>query len=164
MTRRDDSRIIRIVHPICCGLDVYKESVSACVIFPDSNGEEQHEIYVFGTFTDDLRQLRQWLLDHECPVVTMESTGGLLAPDAQCIGRNGSGRKTDIEDSQWIAGLSRHGLLKGSFIPPQAVRQWRDLTRLRKKYVQSATTGNGLTSFLNRQTPRSIQWYRIYSV
>lgn len=52
--------------------------------------------------------------------------------------RNVSGRKTDIGDSKWIAGLLRHGLLKGSFIPPQAVRQWRDLTRLRKKYVQSA--------------------------
>ena len=52
--------------------------------------------------------------------------------------RKVSGRKTDIGDSRWIAGLLRHGLLKSSFIPPQTVRQWRDLTRLRKKYVQSA--------------------------
>jgi transposase len=150
MTRKDDSRIIRIVHPICCGLDVHKESVSACVIFPDSNGEEQHEIKVFGTFTDDLKQLRQWLLDHECPVVAMESTGvywrpvhNVLEQTVQVVlanarnMKNVSGRKTDIGDSRWIAGLLRHGLLKASFIPPRTVRQWRELTRLRKKYVQS---------------------------
>jgi transposase len=150
MARKDDSRIIRIVHPICCGLDVHKESVSACVIFPDSNGEEQHEIKVFGTFTDDLKQLRQWLLDHECPVVAMESTGvywrpvhNVLEQTVQVVlanarnMKNVSGRKTDIGDSRWIAGLLRHGLLKASFIPPRTVRQWRELTRLRKKYVQS---------------------------
>ena len=79
MTRRDDSRIIRIVHPICCGTDVHKESVSACVIFPDDNGEEQYEVKVFGTSTDDLTRLRDWLLGHACPVVAMESTGVLLA-------------------------------------------------------------------------------------
>ena len=151
MTRKDDSRIIRIVHPICCGLDVHKESVSACVIFPDDKGEEQCEVKVFGTFTDDLRRLREWLLEHDCPVVAMESTGVYWRPvhnvleDAVRVVlvnardmRNVSGRKTDIGDSKWIAGLLRHGLLKGSFIPPQTVRQWRDLTRLRKKYVQSA--------------------------
>ena len=150
MTRKDDSRIIRVVHPICCGLDVHKESVSACIIFPDSNGEEQHEIKVFGTFTDDLKQLRQWLLDHECPVVAMESTGVYWRPVQNVLEqtvqvvlanarnmKNVSGRKTDIGDSRWIAGLLRHGLLKASFIPPRTVRQWRELTRLRKKYVQS---------------------------
>lgn len=150
MTRKDDSRIIRIVHPICCGLDVHKESVSACVIFPDSNGEEQHEIKVFGTFTGDLKLLRQWLLDHECPVVAMESTGVYWRPVHDVLEqtvqvvlanarnmKNVSGRKTDIGDSRWIAGLLRHGLLKASFIPLRTVRQWRELTRLRKKYVQS---------------------------
>jgi transposase len=151
MTQREDSKVIRIVHPICCGLDVHKESVSACVIFPDDNGEEQCEVKVFGTFTDDLTRLREWLLEHDCPVVAMESTGIYWRPvhnvleDAVHVVlvnardmRNVSGRKTDIGDSKWIAGLLRHGLLRGSFIPPQTVRQWRDLTRLRKKYVQSA--------------------------
>jgi transposase len=151
MTQRDDSRIIRIVHPICCGLDIHKESVSACVIFPDSEGREQNEIKEFCTFTDDLMRLRQWLLDHNCPVVAMESTGIYWRPVHNILEdvvrvvlvnarnmRNVPGRKTDIGDSRWLAGLLRHGLLKGSFIPPQAVRQWRDLTRLRKKYVQSA--------------------------
>jgi transposase len=151
MTQRDDSRIIRIVHPICCGLDIHKESVSACVIFPDSQGREQYEIKEFGTFTDELMRLRQWLLAHDCPVVAMESTGiywrpvhniledaiGVVLVNARDI-RNVPGRKTDIGDSRWLAGLLRHGLLRSSFIPPQEVRQWRDLTRLRKKYVQTA--------------------------
>jgi hypothetical protein len=75
MTQQDDSRIIQIVHPICCGMDVHKKSISACIIFPDSNGEEKHEIKVFGTFTDDLTRLKDWLIEHECPVVAMESTG-----------------------------------------------------------------------------------------
>jgi transposase len=150
MTRRDDSRIIRIVHPICCGLDVHKESVSACVIFPDDKGEEQCDVKIFGTFTDDLMRLRGWLAAHNCPVVAMESTGvywrpvhNVLEDSVQVVLANARemhnvpGRKTDIGDSRWIAGLLRHGLLKSSFIPPQDVRQWRDLTRLRKKYVHT---------------------------
>ena len=150
MTRRDDSRIIRIVHPICCGLDVHKESVSACVIFPDDKGEEQCDVKVFGTFTDDLMRMRDWLSEHNCPVVAMESTGiywrpvhNVLEDSVQVVlvnardMHNVPGRKTDIGDSKWIAGLLRHGLLKSSFIPPQDVRQWRDLTRLRKKYVHT---------------------------
>ena len=150
MTQKDDSRIIRIVHPICCGLDVHKESVSACVIFPDDKGEEQCDVKVFGTFTDDLMRLRDWLAAHNCPVVAMESTGvywrpvhNVLEDSVQVVlvnardMHNVPGRKTDIGDSRWIAGLLRHGLLKSSFIPPQDVRQWRDLTRLRKKYVHT---------------------------
>jgi len=150
MTRGDDSRIIRIVHPICCGLDVHKESVSACIIFPDDKGEEQYDVKVFGTFTDDLMRLRDWLAAHNCPVVAMESTGvywrpvhNVLEDSVQVVlvnardMHNVPGRKTDIGDSRWIAGLLRHGLLKSSFIPPQDVRQWRDLTRLRKKYVHT---------------------------
>lgn len=150
MTQKDDSRIIRIVHPICCGLDVHKESVSACVIFPDDKGEEQCDVTVFGTFTDDLMRLRDWLAAHNCPVVAMESTGvywrpvhNVLEDSVQVVlvnardMHNVPGRKTDIGDSRWIAGLLRHGLLKSSFIPPQDVRQWRDLTRLRKKYVHT---------------------------
>ena len=150
MTRREDIRIIGVVHPICCGLDVHKESISACVIFPDKEGVDQYDIQVFGTFTDELMRLRLWLLDRECPVVAMESTGIYWRPvhnvledsvrvvlvNARDI-KNVPGRKTDIGDSKWLAGLLRHGLLKSSFIPHQEVRQWRDLTRLRKKYVQT---------------------------
>jgi len=150
MTQREDSKIIEIVHPICCGLDVHKESVSACVIFPGKDGADQYDIKEFGTFTDDLQRLRSWLLEHECFVVAMESTGIYWRPvhnvledvvdvvlvNARDI-KNVPGRKTDIGDSKWLAGLLRHGLLRGSFIPSKTVREWRDLTRLRKKYVQT---------------------------
>jgi transposase len=107
-------------------LDVHKESVSVCVIFPDGNGEEQYEIKVFGTFTDDLTRLREWLMEYDCPVVAIESTGvywrpvhNVLEETVQVVlvnardMRNVSGRKTDIGDRRWIAGLLRHGLLKG---------------------------------------------------
>jgi transposase len=150
MTHSKDSKIIGVVHQICCGLDVHKESISACVIFPDKDGVDQHDIKVFGTFTDDLMRLRSWLLDHSCPVVAMESTGIYWRPvhnvledavqvvlvNARDI-KNVPGRKTDIGDSKWLAGLLRHGLLRSSFIPFKEVREWRDLTRLRKKYVQT---------------------------
>jgi transposase len=150
MTQSEDSKIIGIMHPICCGLDVHKESISACVIYPDKDGVDQYDIKVFGAFTDDLMRLRSWLLDHSCPVVAMESTGIYWRPvhnvleaavqvvlvNARDI-KNVPGRKTDIGDSKWLAGLLRHGLLRGSFIPSKDVREWRDLTRLRKKYVHT---------------------------
>ena len=150
MTQKDNSKLIGIVHPICCGLDVHKESISACVIYADKDGIDQYDVEEFGTFTDELMRLRSWLLDHECPVVAMESTGIYWRPVHNVIEesfqvilvnardiKNVPGRKTDIGDSKWLAGLLRHGLLKSSFIPPMVVRQWRDLTRLRKKYVQT---------------------------
>lgn len=150
MTRKDDSKIIEIVNPICCGLDVHKKKISACIIFPNSSVTDHCKVKEFGTFTDDLQELRSWLLEHECPVVAMESTGIYWRPvhnvlegvvhvilvNARDI-KNVPGRKTDIGDSKWLAGLLQHGLLRGSFIPPKSVRQWRDLTRLRRKYVQT---------------------------
>lgn len=150
MTQKDNSKLIGIVHPICCGLDVHKESISACVIYGDKDGIDQYDVEAFGTFTYELMRLRSWLLDHECPVVAMESTGIYWRPVHNVIEesfqvilvnardiKNVPGRRTDIGDSKWLAGLLRHGLLKSSFIPPMVVRQWRDLTRLRKKYVQT---------------------------
>jgi transposase len=138
------------MHPICCGLDVHKESISACIIYPDENGLDQYDIEVFRTYTDDLMRLRSWLLDHSCPVVAMESTGIYWRPvhnvledavrvvlvNARDV-KNVPGRKTDIGDSKWLAELLRHGLLRGSFIPSKDVREWRDLTRLRKQYVHT---------------------------
>ena len=94
--------------------------------------------------------MRSWLLEHDCPIVAMESTGvywrsvhnvlegymEVILVNARHI-KNVPGRKTDISDSKWLAGLLRHGLLRGSFIPPREVRDWRDLTRLRRTYVES---------------------------
>lgn len=143
---RKNSEIIEIVHPICCGLDVHKESVTACLLYPDEAGREDSEIRVFETFLDSLQQLKEWLLEKECPIVAMESTGVYWRPVHNVLEgavqvllvnpghmRNVPGRKTDVSDSQWLAGLLRHGLVRGSFIPPREVREWRELVRARRK-------------------------------
>jgi len=150
MTRKDNITILSIKHPVCCGLDVHKKIISAYLISLDKKGKEQSEIKEFGTFTDELIDLRNWLIKNECPIVAMESTGVYWRPVHNIIEeftevilvnarhiKNVPGRKTDISDSEWLAGLLRHGLLRGSFIPKKEVRQWRELTRLRKSYTQS---------------------------
>jgi len=145
-----DNKILSVIHPICCGLDVHKAKISACLITTNESGKEDYEIREYGTFTDELIQLREWLLDNNCLIVAMESTGVYWRPVHNIIEgylevilvnarhvKNVPGRKTDIEDSRWLAGLLRVGLVRGSFIPEKAVRQWRELGRSRKKYSQS---------------------------
>lgn len=165
MTKRLDTSSIsavptgrQVVHPICCGLDVHKEKISACLISTVSHsGEAEIEIREFGTFTDELVELRKWLLSQDCPIVAMESTGVYWRPIHNVIEgymevilvnarhvKNVPGRKTDIADSKWLAELLRHGLLSrayrqagGSFIPEKEIRQWRELTRARRKITES---------------------------
>ena len=153
MTARNERTIVSVVNPICCGLDVHKESITACILFNDNKGKEQTIIQEFSTFTDDLFSFRDWLLIHNCPILAMESTGVYWHPvhnilegyvevilvNARDI-KNVPGRKTDIKDSEWLAGLLRHGLLRSSFIPPKEVRVWRALTRMRRKYVNSQSS------------------------
>ena len=116
----------------------------------DNQGKEEYEIREYATFTDELIKLREWLLDNDCPIVAMESTGVYWRPVHNIIEgylkvvlvnarhvKNVPGRKTDIEDSRWLAGLLRVGLVRGSFIPEKAVCHWRELGRGRKKYSQS---------------------------
>ena len=99
-----------------------------------------------------LRTLKEWLLDNECHVVAIESTGvywrpvfNVLEGSVQVILVNARhtkhmpGRKTDMSDSKWLAGLLRHGLVRGSFIPSKEVRQWRDWCRQRKILVDSVS-------------------------
>ncbi len=150
MTMKSDSTLIQIVHPICCGLDVHKDKISACLITVDDNGAEQHEIKEFSTFTQDLQKMKSWLIENNCPIIAMESTGVYWHPVYNTIEdmievvlvnarhiKNVPGRKTDICDSKWLAGLLRHGLLRGSFIPPENVRILRELNRLRIIYTES---------------------------
>jgi transposase len=150
MTQVEDTSVVTVLHPVCCGLDVHKEFVAACLFTRDSMGREISELETFGTLTDDLVRLREWLLAHECPIVALESTGVYWRPihnilegcltvvlvNARHI-KNLPGRKTDMSDSQWIAKLLRVGFVRGSFIPPKAVRQWRELTRYRKSLVEA---------------------------
>jgi transposase len=150
MASDQNTPILSIVHPICCGLDVHKRTISACVTETRSDGSVQHHLGEFGTFTDELVHLRDWLLELDCPIVAMESTGVYWRPvhnvlegyaevvlvNARHV-KNVPGRKTDIEDSRWLAGLLRHGLVRGSFIPPKDVRQWREMVRLRRSYVEA---------------------------
>ncbi len=79
MTTSKERTIVAIVNPICCGLDVHKESITACMLYNDGNGKEHSILQEFTTFTDDLMQLRDWLLTYDCPVVAMESTSVLAS-------------------------------------------------------------------------------------
>jgi transposase len=150
MTHQQDTAAIRIIHPVCCGLDVHKEKISACLMTIDEQGHEASEIREFGTFTDELVKLRGWLQERDCPIVAMESTGIYWRPVHNVIEhhleiilvnarhiKNVPGRKTDIADSRWLASLLKHGLLRGSFIPSKDIRQWRELTRQRRKVTES---------------------------
>ena len=149
MAQQQNTSILRVMHEVCCGLDVHKKLINACLITTDENGQEDSELRVFQTFTDDLYRLRDWLLDHNCPIVAMESTGIYWRPVHNILEglfeiilvnarhfKNLPGKKTDMSDSHWICGLLRVGLLKGSFIPEKHVRQWRDLTRYRRSKIE----------------------------
>ena len=142
-----------VTYTHCAGLDVHKKTVVACCITPGIKGEKQLEIRTFGTMTADLLALSDWLSLKGVTHVAMESTGEfwkpvynilegnfeLLVVNARHI-KNVPGRKTDVKDAEWIADLLRHGLLRGSFIPPQAQRDLRDLTRQRTNLVQDRAT------------------------
>ena len=151
MKNKKNKEVISVVHPTCCALDVHKKSISACLLTLDEDGNEVEHLREFETYTDAILELKDWLIQYDCPIVAMESTGvywkpvhNILEDQTQVIlvnarhVKNLPGKKTDVKDSRWLASLLKHGLLKGSFIPPKQVRQWRDLTRLRKKHVQTA--------------------------
>lgn len=128
----------------CAGLDVHKDSVVVTVKI-----NLQSDITrTFGTFTKDLKEMAQWLLSHKVSHLAMESTGVYWKPVFNILEDNFHvllvnarhikyvpGHKTDVLDSAWIAKLLSSGLLKGSFIPPQEIREMRDLQRLKKKAV-----------------------------
>ncbi len=140
------------VYERCCGLDVHKKTVVACLITPDSRGKAHKETRTFSTMTVDLLALGDWLRNAGCTHVAMESTGvywkpiynvlegqfELLVVNAQHL-KKVPGRKTDVSDAEWIADLLRHGLLRASFIPSAAQRELRDLTRYRTTLTEERT-------------------------
>lgn len=136
---------MRVVYERCCGLDVHKKTVVACVLT-----STDHETRTFGTMTADLLELVDWLTAERVTVVAMESTGvywkpiyNLLEPEGlELLVVNAKhmkavpGRKTDVKDAVWIADLLRHGLLKASFIPDRAQRELAELVRYRRSLVE----------------------------
>jgi len=134
-----------------CGLDVHQSTVVACLLRVRQDGKVQKQLRTFGTTTRELMGLREWLLSEGCTHVAMESTGVYWKPvyavleggELEIVVANAQqvkkvpGRKTDVKDAEWIADLLCHGLLRSSFVPPQPIRELRDLTRYRRKLVES---------------------------
>jgi transposase len=139
---------------ICCaGLDVHQESITACILSSPLDRKPKPLIKSFGTTTRELLQLQDWLSEHQCTEVAMESTGVYwksvwnilessckltLANPAHI--KNMPGRKTDVKDAQWIAQLHRCGLIQASMVPTQDIRDLRDRTRYRQKLIHMITS------------------------
>jgi len=141
---------MQVVSTHCAGLDVHKKTVVACRSRLQKNGGGvEQERKTFGTTTPDLLELVEWLKEWGCSQVAMESTGDYWKPvynlmegvfevlltNAHHV-KYVPGRKTDLSDAEWLTDLLRHGLLKGSFIPPKGQRDLRELTRYQTKLVQ----------------------------
>lgn len=138
---------MHVLYTHCCGLDVHKKTV-ACVLLTSPNGEVDKHVRTFSTTTTSLLALANWLTQQQVTHVALESTGiywrpvfnlleavcTLILVNAQHI-KAVPERKTDVKDSEWLADLVRHGLLRASFIPPAPIRDLRDLVRYRKTLV-----------------------------
>ena len=144
-SRQQEGGIMDIVNDRCAGLDVHKRAVVACVITPQSK-----KTRTFGTMTDDLLEMCDWLTDQRVTHVAMESTGvywkpvynllevldiNILLVNAQHV-KAVPGRKTDVKDAEWIADLLRHGLLRASYVPDRNQRELRELVRYRRSLTQ----------------------------
>ena len=137
-------RKMEVVYQRCCGIDVHKKMIVAC--FRD---ERKKEIREFGTLTNELKELTNWLLEENCEMIAMESTASYWKPLYNSFELSGlpamvvnaqhmktlPGRKTDVKDAEWISDLLQHGLLKASFIPDREQRELREVSRYRKSLV-----------------------------
>jgi transposase len=141
-----------VLYGRCAGLDVHKKTVVACVLSSTGEGgtRPRKQVRTFSTMTADLGRLREWLREAQVEQVALESTGVYWWPVFNVLEDAGlavvlvnpqhskavPGRKTDVKDSEWLAELLRHGLVRASFIPPAAIRRLRELTRYRKVQVR----------------------------
>jgi transposase len=141
---------MQVVHERCAGLDVHNRTVVVCILLTQPDGIVQREVRTFATMTADLLALSDWLDALQVGVVALESTGVYWRPVFNLLEEGRTiilvnpqhikavpGRKTDVKDSEWLADLLRHGLLTPSFIPPQPIRELRELTRYRKTLVEA---------------------------
>src|ERR687894_399413 len=145
----NEEELMDLLYPRCAGIDVHKKTVVVCCRIVTPTGTVSQETRTFSTMTADLLALSDWLTSLEITHVALESTGEfwkplynllegsfvLLVVNAQHM-HNVPGRKTDVKDAEWIADLLAHGLLRGSFIPPEPQRDLRDLTRQRTILVR----------------------------
>lgn len=141
---------MKIIHKCCCGMDVHQATIKANLRRIDLKGQEDlNEVRVFGTMTRDILALGDWLKEAGCTVIAMESTGVFWKPIFNILGTEFKvilanarhvkalpGDKTDHKDARRIGELLQHNLLKASFIPPQPIRELRDLTRQRRRLIQ----------------------------
>lgn len=133
---------MNVLYKVCCGLDVHKKKLVACL----KKKGKKDVIKEFGAETKDIIELAEWLKENKCEKVAMESTASYWKPlwnifeikeiPAMVINakeyKNVPGKKTDVADSEWIADLLQHGLLKESFIPSREQRELREAVRYRK--------------------------------
>jgi transposase len=139
---------MQVLHPHCCGIDVHRKSLMACVRRQEA-GRAKLEVREFGTTTAEVLRLHAWLSESDCTHVAMESTSvywkpvfNLLEGSFEVVLANAHhikavpGRKTDVKDCEWLANLLAHGLIRASFIPPAPIRELRDLTRHRKSLIR----------------------------
>ena len=142
---------MEVVHERCAGLDVGKDEVVACIRVPGAASRRRQEVRTFSTFSRSLEALADWLNEQGITHVVMEATGQYWKPVWYVLEDRGfelmlvnarhvkilPGRKTDVGDAAWLAELLEHGLLRGSFVPPAPIRELRDLTRYRKRLIQT---------------------------
>lgn len=137
---------MEVVYRRCCGIDVHKDAVTVCVLVMGEDSRREVRKKEFRTYWKDLQRLKMWLYSSKVEAVAMESTGVYWKPVWHVLEghfplllanpfhmRNIPGRKTDQNDSEWIADLMAHGLLRPSFVPPREIQELRDLTRYRVK-------------------------------
>jgi len=136
---------MNVIYERCCGIDVHKKMVMACIIV-----KGKKEIREFGTMTDELMQMIHWIKATNCQAIAMESTGSYWKPVYNLLESEGintlvvnaqhikgvPGRKTDVKDAEWICDLTRHGLVKPSFIPNRNQRELREITRYRQDLIE----------------------------
>jgi len=139
----------------CAGIDIGKDEVVACVRTPGPDGRGRcKQTRTFASFTGDLEAMAGWFAAEGVTAIVMEATGSYWKPVWYLFEESSwelmlvnahhvkilPGRKSDVLDAEWLAELLEHGLLRGSFVPPPAIRELRDLTRYRKRLVQAHTS------------------------
>jgi len=136
---------MEVIYERCCGIDVHKNMVMACLFV-----KNKKEIRKFGTMTDELKEMINWLKSTDCEVAAMESTGIYWKPVYNLMedsgvkaivvnaqhAKNLPGRKTDVKDAEWIADITRHGMVRQSYIPNREQRELREITRYRNELIE----------------------------